>query len=399
MAIAAGSIGGAKVKAITLPPSGSSMTVDLETTAFAAGDNYRVFGSPDPAVATDPNYVCSANCVKTEPITAWKRMYVEQDRMFRRGADLRVNVAPGDTEIKVTNKKVFKKGDIVRLIHAPRLDGSVPGDSFYYEDRIVKHTKGFWKKGSVVLTEPVANAYEVDPSPAAVTLHGTLGDAIGVVTSASDLYDASLDYVPGLFARSFVEYVPLGPTENAVPHVPFYDELPGATFYGLVAFKWFENRSGLDPLPNHQHLIGGSWTGNFGLLGETNLDQYPTAPFSWVFQKALELAAAGNGSTQLAGTDAAILNRATTAHELVHTFDVNAPYTRNGGHDYPVNYLAHNSPDECLMAYLPTSANPKSRASGRVGLHDPVHPQSEFRTIRRQEDPLPNAACLSAPCP
>ncbi len=137
------------------------------------------------------------------------------------------------------------------------------------------------------------------------------------------------------------------------------------------------------------------------MLGETNLNQYPLdAPFSYVFQQAVEFAAAGNGSTDFQGVNAAIFNRATVAHELVHTFDVNAPSSiNNGGHDSPTNYPAYSSSDDCLMAYLPTSTNPRSRASGRVGLHSTSFPKSEYLTIRRQKDPVPNTICMVGPCP
>lgn len=396
---AAGTLGGGGITPDPTNPRMVSAVSDasglvkliLSTTPQYAGDNYRIEAS------YDPNFVCSGGCPQSGTLTAWKRVYVERDRMFRKGSDLTQDVSPGATEIRVANKRAFRRGDVVRIIHAPRLDGSSPAgqDTFYYEERRVTSTRGSFRRGSVFLDRPLSRSYEVDPSALALIGSTRLSDAVGVVNTDADLYDAGMDYVQGLFDAAFVEYVSFAENpstvENKVPHVPFHAVLTPSNLYGFLAHKWFEHlASGRAPKANHQHLIGGSHTSDDGLLGETNIDMNTSvAPFSWVFQQAIEDAASGATTSAFAGVDAKVFNKETVAHELVHTFDVNPPWRTTGAHDSPTNRPAYDNSGECLMAYLPTSPTPRERADGKVALHSPAHPNSEYLRIREQAEPVP----------
>ncbi|HEX8618440.1 MAG TPA: hypothetical protein VF911_12700, partial [Thermoanaerobaculia bacterium] len=115
-------------------------TAELRTTTQYAGDNYRVEAGLNPDLLSQPEYQCKDDCTRSGTITAWKRIYVEQDQMFRAGAFLTANAipclgenCPTSLTIAVDDARPLARAKTLRLMHAPRNDG-LGGYEFYSED-------------------------------------------------------------------------------------------------------------------------------------------------------------------------------------------------------------------------------------------------------------------------
>ena len=83
--------------------SAGNVDLSINTTGQFAGDNYVVQATSDQRITTDPNFQCGADCFSTATLTAWKRVYLEVDSMFRKGAFITSVVNPGDTIVKVSS--------------------------------------------------------------------------------------------------------------------------------------------------------------------------------------------------------------------------------------------------------------------------------------------------------
>lgn len=101
----------------------TSVTIDGETVAAAevkvkitnrySGDNYQVEASLDPFF-TNP-----AETLKTSEMVAWKRIYVEEDNMLKKGATLTaantLDADMADDVLNVDNASDFTVGDMIQI--------------------------------------------------------------------------------------------------------------------------------------------------------------------------------------------------------------------------------------------------------------------------------------------
>jgi len=103
----------------------------LKPTDRYAGDNYQVRATlrkPDTANeggrfdthtgmnTNDTPYVFHASTIKqTIPLVSWKRVYIEQDHMYTKGATITNDVPIGETVLNVDTNVDFKVGDNVTL--------------------------------------------------------------------------------------------------------------------------------------------------------------------------------------------------------------------------------------------------------------------------------------------
>lgn len=125
-----------------------------------AGDNYQI-----EATATFPDG--TTKTARSGIVTGWKRMFVEEKLMFRRGAPLATDAPAGidriivrDLPISSTGER-FARNDQVMLLHAPAY-GQPKGPGTYYSGlyQIVRRPTGF------TAAAPVAG-------PGTVTTNGT----------------------------------------------------------------------------------------------------------------------------------------------------------------------------------------------------------------------------------
>src|SRR5436305_1804369 len=106
-----------------------------------AGDNYQLVGS------TNENFDCGArSCPRSAIFTLWKRVYVEEEHMFRRGSFITTRTAMGASEIPIEDPTPFRNlavGAALRVLHA-----DTDGSGFYAETvrlrAVVQGRSGAW---------------------------------------------------------------------------------------------------------------------------------------------------------------------------------------------------------------------------------------------------------------
>ncbi len=271
------------------------VSVTLLVTSFAAGDNYQIEASGS------ESFPCALTCPKSPVFTAWKRVYVEYHKMFRKGAFLTTDVPAGAKEIPVDDV-----GDLpnppfeIRLLHAARVDAK-SGD-FATEERatvvkVRKEPKSGWL--SMFSSEPESGSLILDPNsnlPGLLRAYSGpeeingkkrtyLADAVGVVTGdrATDFLLASGTLVNALFEQAFAEFVWLTDATASdsdllfiQPRIFFDGVLPPKLVLGgegldshqreWMTRKWLRNaeRQGIERVAkaNHQALFttGKFWT-------------------------------------------------------------------------------------------------------------------------------------------
>ena len=380
----AGTIFGGKTATVVLPATGI-LNVPLRTTDTVAGDNYEVLASADEALHTDPDFVCNAttNCQKTPVITAWKRIYVETDRMFRHGAYLTADVAPcaaAPCYLPLSNLRGLGRGDMLRLIHAPRT-GLVGPQLFYSEDvSIVRVEKS---RGRVEVT-PYARSYFGPDQDSGGAVRGFLADAVGVVTGddEQDFFSPNPNLIVPLFDGTFVEFLFLN--DDPVPFVPYEQQIGGGGEPGSeareVARRWFHNFD----RPNHQHLLGAGTGFDAGVKGLTTAKIGTN--WSWIFVESVAASSPRRGGREW------VFNGEVASHEMAHQWQVN-PGPNTGGHC--AEFRWNSTMLYCTMhsdygvAADPCGGTCPEFYDGQVGFHYVSGTNSEYTYIRRRPDPVP----------
>lgn len=394
-----------------------AVSVTLAITSFAAGDNYQI-----EAIAS-PVFDCSlGRCTKSQVYTAWKRVYVEVNKMFRRGAYLSEPAQAGAHAIRVREVRAFPTAPFrVRLIHARAVGDNGGRDPFFYDE--IAHVIAVepdlpQPDGTVpgrLLLDPaqpgLAHGYDqmeaVGP-PGQRTRRPYLADAVGVITGVrdADYFLPNGKFVKSTFADAFVEHVwltdagagdlDLDATQLRLFHdaaVPYERELDDLETDWLE-MKWAKQvvvpsvSLGTPAWPtnlaNHQILFTGS--NKPGLLGQSTV----ASGFSTVWHYVTAV-----GTGRLGGE--------TLTHELTHQWLVNPvvlarPTIDAGGHcDSAHNreLKMYNHRDlTCVMnSGLYGNPNLRERADGILGFHY-VRAQagvdSEYLRIRQRPEPVPH---------
>ena len=368
-----------------------------------AGDNYQLVGS------TNENFDCGArSCPRSAIFTLWKRVYVEEEHMFRRGSFITTRTATGASEIPIEDPTPFRNlavGAPVRVLHA-----DTDGGGFYAETvrlrAVVQGRSGAWNllidaNGSEA---GLSHAYGAIADPSvpmrAGSIASVLRDAVGVVDGGFYVPDASA--VSGLLGSAYVEV--RAATAAQVPEVPYVNDLTKAKNI-YFASRWLENGR-LDQgqirhaYPNVFHRIGASQaplrldqrTGRYGAqlrltssAGDTNWSMLFVQRIEDVTAGRVFEGAARRVGTEYLGLDPGSVNLETTAHETVHWW-VNEPLGSDGkGHCQSQRYQ-HDGLN-CLMHEPYTGPGLADRL---IHLHYELHGQdSEYMTIRRAADPVP----------
>ncbi|HUR79388.1 MAG TPA: hypothetical protein VM733_01385 [Thermoanaerobaculia bacterium] len=387
----------------------------LTTTAFASGDNYVIEYSADPALLSDPNFVCDAAhaCGKTFPITAWKRVYLEKHEMFRNGAFVAAYAAAGQNQVLVEVPRgrswsniSLRAGDTIRLLHAPRMDGLDFYTAFYYEDKVIGSVDagGARNRRLITFTANLQHSYDSDASYPDALRDGI---ADGAADAGSGLYQRNEDYLNNSFASMFVEFFPL---DQVIKELPFSPVVRRETHF---ANKWFENStvnlltrarpgrsnvkhvlavSGLPEDPNARRVNVTPYT-----FGDTGVDLTITPPvgdwipqpnFSYTFVGSIERAVGMHGNPYR-GLDPWVFNGENLVHELAHTFNVNSILYYGTDFGHCSRTMAGNPALNCKMRSSQDPLHvPAQSGDGTLGFHYLDENDSEYMTIRRAMEPI-----------
>lgn len=370
-----------------------SATLAMEP--FWAGDNEQVEASAIPLRYPISQDRCGPGigCYTSGVLTSWRRIYIEYDTMFASGSFLRADVSPGDDHISVYHAGPFanasRKNPIsVTFIHSGLLAGGVP----YAQTRNVIGVSGGRRRPvlhlDAALTLPFYAALSVtlsaqgqQPLPA--------GDAVGV--DLAGVFPLSFGGAKDLFETMFTDIYILGLSQNDSPFVPSIPQCDSANYCGEVASLWLDNSfagsSRYDVADNHVHVVGANDIAGGGSAGITLLHDnplpYPWAPVVLVFDGAV-LTGINTPGSPFAGDTFDTAIQQVTAHELVHTFDVNQPARLTSGHCTSFGYQG----GACLMNTNRTAAE---RNHPYLPLHNTPWETSEYRRVRRRLDPVPTA--------
>jgi hypothetical protein len=362
---------------------------------FVAGDNYQISGS------TDSQMNCPGTCVKSGVFTLWKRVYVEEEHMFRQGSFLN-DVAPaGGHEIPIVDPTPFQNlgsGATLELVHAD----SGGGEGFYFDfvtfRAVTQTSTGLW----TIQTDPgpastLARDYGTRPSTSASWVTDIKRDAVGIV--GSGMFEPDRSYMSSLFNSTYVD---LAQVPQAITEVPYVAEITNEqrTYF---ASNWLQQGTAANAYlrvagPNVLHRVAGAqapmvntghgWGAELGVTGVGGGTNN-----SFILVKRIEDLVAGSVVSptgapigpEYSGLDPIVVNGEVTAHETVH-FWVHQPAGSDGhGHCLEVSYRDPNL--NCLM-HEPYSG--AGLADGLVDLHYLQHgADSEYMTIRRAADPVP----------
>jgi hypothetical protein len=390
------------VLATTSTPDGR-VEVVLEATDQYAGDNYQIlasFAAPGP----DGRFPCEASapatCSKSASVTTWKRIYLEQRSMFRRGSFLLQDAQPGDSDVFVKDVTPFRSGDKVALIHSTG-GGERPVIEAHVIDVVAK------QRGALAHLHLRDNALAGNFSRN--TADDILGDAVGVSNgggSPEDIYFASLGppdtngttSVNEFFNTMFIDAQAPPPELQFVPLVAGLSYVPdrrkGQVQSDAMTFAehWFHlSLSDGVPPPNQRMLIGAAHPDDDAIIGVTT-DHFPLASYS--FRGQIEDFTSSAGS-DLQNLDPEIVTFENTAHELMHQWRVNKTPVPPGGD--AVGHCAENAFDNprtlCKMHKGGYDASHNSeRGDGILALHYVNRNgtvDSEYLTVRQAAEPMP----------
>ena len=198
-------------------------TTVLTVTDRYAGNNYRVrarLASGGPVVA------------KTGVITAWKRLFVEKDKMFRAaGQYLTANAAAGATVLAVSSTARFSAGDVVDVFDAVN---DLP--------EVRQIAVGGVGPASITLTSALSQSHPTS-------------DSAYVGREVDGFYDADLSYVYAAFDDAFVEVVTRPDGAHPVPYKP-ESELETEAHQSAFSATWFRNGKVARDGTNYLHVIG-----------------------------------------------------------------------------------------------------------------------------------------------
>jgi hypothetical protein len=364
-------------------------------TGHTAGDNWQITGSADAKMTcANPN-----PCSKTGVFTLWKRVYVEEEHMFRAGSFIRYAALSGTDLVPVSDPMPFQgltaDSSVLEFVHA-----DTGGGEGYYSEFATFHAleqdgSGHW---SVRINSGLQHDFG-PATPPTSPLQVLQQDGVGVVDAGT--FDPANAYVAPLFAEMFTELTPLPPL--AVAEVPFVAELtPAANLF--FSSRWLQHATNVNATVRHPQdnvfhritvrqtvLVSDQQSGKYGAeLGVTTVSG--GVNFSLLCMGRIEDLVAGNVhdlngnlvGQEYVGLAPAVAEGETTAHETMH-FWVHA-----GGVDGNGHCLAERWQHDGLNCLLHRPYAGPGLADGLVELHYENHGgDSEYMTVRRAADPVP----------
>jgi len=298
-------------------------SVVLNTSNRYAGDNYIVQASFDNwgGGATTPAMT------ETGIISNWKRIYIEKDKMFKRGGVLysdfnKSTCSPNCNQITVYDWANVAKNDVI-VVFDEHYTAETGG-----ETRTVAadpHNNG---DGTVTLTldadltnDCYVASTSTGTSPPMPDFANYDGAGIGVI--GSSYYEADLGAMWQTYEEAFVEYLAPPDGTGAMPFLPqtWFDwaitPSPGPNSVPLSSFSqaWFKHKNGsgnTNSPQNYYHVMGVSATSS--PLGLSS----PDSDASYIFLDTITAACSSCSAGELQNHI-----RETTVHELARQFRVN----------------------------------------------------------------------------
>jgi hypothetical protein len=372
----------------------------LRITSRYAGDNYRVIAS------TDPAFPCAndASCAQSGELVAWKRIYLETNRMYKKGGLLADDVPPGSTLLPVqTLKRLPSPPFEIALLHAWRFKDNSIGfaqETVTVTDKITATAK----TPARLVCSPTSQHY-FGGETIKTDFYEDLADGFGVfTTSESDLYQASDGLMEQLFNPGFAEYVLLrGSIKGNKGTIPAIDPISNMRSKQLLDLKWGRTNAnpivvdgavavGAGALPNHQvSFVASALSGDSNTGGSTWVGQGVNG--SWLFRKSLDRFGISDDKRAAEAL----------AHEVAHQWVVNPAVpgklaTWGPGHcgvySLEPPHDAKRVFDSELFCVLTNGLYTSDQATdGRAAFHyhfDGVSSEdSELIEIREKNDPIP----------
>lgn len=267
--------------------NGVATTILRFSAESAAGDNFRVVarfspGAGQPVIA------------RTGNVTAWKRVFIEMDKMFRKGSDLAQSTTAGATELEVTDTTGvgFTVGETVSIFDRDNDDPE--------QNTIASITPG--SPGILVLTSPLSKAYDASN-----------GAAVGRPTAG--FYEADMSTVFRAFDDGYVEFV-YRPSHSTVLPSKALADLDDTDKQSAFSDRWFGNGRANKSGTNYLHVMG------VGEVLDTNINGTSLSDLNWVFIAAETSATNCSFDTGSPCTAAQKVDyiRGILAHELGHQF-------------------------------------------------------------------------------
>jgi hypothetical protein len=296
----------------------------LQITSQFSGDNYQVRASMQKphnlepfdkrsSWTTNDTYVTSS-IKESETMIAWKRVYIEQDNMYKLGATITANAPAGETNLTVDSTADFSVGDSVVV---------------------------FWTNGSfntTIMATSISSVTISNGLPQAMTPYAGIRPAIEPATylvdrrflaqafgSTPDGSSSGADAYPGQGAGAFIEFLD-APTGGG--KVPKFSVFPSSSRALTFSQYWFRNRN--ESTSNIRYLLAANRQSQSGAPG-------------WAWH-TLGIAIVFDGmKTSVEQRDD------TTVHEIGHLFNlVRPPFAHI---DYDMNQRTHCDQDRCVMSY------------------------------------------------
>ncbi len=295
----------------------AAVTAALTITDYAAGDTYVVAAQPGGPPSLQ-RAMQQFNGGAGHLLVAWKRVYIEEARMYRSGAYLQQSVIEGAES----------------LVLKDEIENIGPGSQLHLFDAENR-------QGETVVVDPV-NGTTVHLAAEVSADYSTLHEAaVGNLDPQVGLFAAEWALLPNAYGAEFdgsdggcfVEFKHLAPTGGvAVPYHPCFEYIPNH----VTRFEsfWFQ-RSG------EQNVLwvcaANRWD---SYTAEALGKSLPSHNTCWVLVDAIE------HDDDAQNLEAAIAE--ITAHEIGHQFDL---YDHNENMQ-PPPVMNHDSSDACVMSYL-----------------------------------------------
>ena len=292
----------------------------LTITDRFAGDNYIVRattvdpgGKPfnnDSGVKADTNADAETDpaAIKASgTLTAWKRVYFEEDWMYKFGSLLDASTAVGDSSVKVKDDTVFQVGQTVRIFDSERIEQDA------------------WRIATIDRTTHIlgldngAGQAVSLGGPYQISRQAYVGRETG--NDGTDFFSVDTSHLAESFDDAYVE-VQRG--TNPIQHVPrfpihsFNDQLNKP-----FEDNWFEHRG----VRNYFYLVAADQDQDRQAKGVTS----SAANISYIFTELQD----------------ATFNQETVHHEIGHQWSIGGE--PNGGHD---DEASHDNRDLCLMSLI-----------------------------------------------
>jgi len=368
-----GGPGALSVATATSDAQGKVRTV-LTITGTFAGDNYQIEASIQPP----PNF---KKIARSGVFTAWKRAYVEYDRMYKVGEFIDQTSGAGQpdpTKVFVVNPATFAVADEVHVLAGFITPLTVPATA-EGEKRTVTSVAA----DHIVLNAPLANSYPyVGPDPPG---GATPYSFVAKVSGGFHEISPTSKVLSRTFDDPFTEWQFV----DGGSFVPAWTVI-ARNDIDARSFAFFKNlEPSVIPKANHVQLVtaGVLAAPDAGLAGLTSADN-PTGDtalnWSWIFRDAIQSSCTGCTATQLQNYLSDV-----TAHELAHQWNVNKPEDP-GGHDLQNTW--HDVAKKCLMNEA------RDRLIGPARFHaNLAAPSKDLYCIRGHVDDLNQDACTWPP--